>query len=290
MDGANSQAIQPEESAAPFDLLCPADERTALIFASPHSGRVYPQTMMAASALDAGQIRRSEDAHVDELIAGGVAVGAAVLLNRFARAYVDVNRAPYELDPEMFEDELPEYARGRSARVAAGLGAIARIVGEGREIYSRKLTFSEAKERIDEVHVPYHQALGALIEDARARFGHAIVIDWHSMPSAAARNHLGEPCDFVLGDRYGSSCGGGIISAAEKTLTALGYRVSRNSPYAGGYTTEHYGQPAAGVHVLQIEINRRLYLDEAAIAAGPSFAQVRRDLETLFATLARCRP
>lgn len=289
MDAVNPQAM-PEREPPPFELRLPdAQRRAALIFASPHSGRVYPQVMMAASGLDSAQIRRSEDALVDELIGSGVAAGAAVLTNRIARAFVDVNRAPYELDPDMFEDQLPEYARGRSARVAAGLGAIARIVGDGCEIYRRKLTFAEARDRIEQVHAPYHQALTGLIEETRVRFGHVLVIDWHSMPSAAARNSQGDECDFVLGDRYGCSCDARLVDIADRTLSGLGYRVARNAPYAGGYTTEHYGQPEAGVHVLQVEINRRLYLDEASLSPGPAFAAVRQDLERLFAALALWR-
>jgi N-formylglutamate amidohydrolase len=263
--------------------------QSPLIFASPHSGRIYPRQMMAASVLNQDQIRTSEDAHVDALIEGAPALGASLLLNRLARAYVDVNREPFELDQAMFEDELPEYARGRSARVAAGLGAIARVVANGREIYHRKLTFAEARARIEEVHQPYHTALRGLADEAKGRFGCAVIIDWHSMPSEAARTGQGGICDFVLGDRYGRSCDRRIVETADRGLTLLGYRVARNSPYAGGYTTEHYGRPQEGVHALQIEINRRLYLDEPSMQTGPAFARLRGDLETLFASLAAWR-
>ena len=287
MDAITPQAILAREAGLPFDILrAGAAMTTPLIFTSPHSGRVYPPEMMAASGLDGGQIRRSEDAHVDDLVSGGRGFGATILLNRLARAYVDVNREPYELDQSMFEDELPEFAQGRTARVAAGLGAIARIVADGQEIYIRKLTFAEAQWRIEQVHQPYHAALVGLVEEATDRFGRAVVIDWHSMPSAAARTGQGAVCDFVLGDRYGRSCDVRIVETAEKTLTALGYRVARNNPYAGGYTTEHYGRPEAGVHALQIEISRRLYLDEVSLVTGPTFHNVKADLETLFAALA----
>src|SRR5579875_2564062 len=171
----------------PFEVSRPGELRGAVVFASPHSGRLYPAEMMAASRLGPGSIRLSEDAFAVKLNGGAARVGIPVLKACCARAYVDVNREPYELDPAMFEDELPDFAQGRSARVAAGLGAIARVVGEGREIYARKLTFAEAHERIERVHLPYHQALSALLEEARAAFGAAVLIDWHSMPSAAAR-------------------------------------------------------------------------------------------------------
>jgi len=265
-----------------------------LVFASPHSGRLYPREMMDASGLDAVAIRCSEDALVDHLVDGAPAHGAALLLATHARAFMDVNREPYELDPGMFEDELPPFARGRSARVAAGLGSIPRIVAEGREIYRRKLTFAEARRRIEAVHQPYHAALDGLLAAARARFGLAVLIDWHSMPSAAARTfgQSGDPttagyCDLVLGDRFGAACAPGITGLVEGELEAMGYRVARNAPYAGGYTTEFHGRPAGGTHALQIEINRALYLDEVTLEPRAGFGRLKADLEQVFAALAR---
>lgn len=290
MDGTDALAAN-DAALAPFDILKGAPDgpspASPLIFASPHSGRVYPLEMMAASALDSDEIRRSEDAFVDELITGAAAYGAAVLTNRFARAYVDVNREPYELDQGMFEDELPAFAIARSARVAAGLGAIARIVADGQEIYTRKLTFAEARARIEAVHTPYHAALTKLIHDAKATHGRAIVIDWHSMPSAAGRSGLTKGADFVLGDRFGQACAAPVVELVERTLRGCGYRVARNNPYAGGFTTEHYGRPGNGVHALQIEIDRALYLDEATLAANSGFERLKSDLDRLFATLAK---
>lgn len=260
---------------------------TALVFASPHSGRDYPDDMMAAAALDAQAIRRSEDAFVDDLIAASPELGAATIIARYARAYIDLNRDAFELDAAMFEDELPAFARARTARVAAGLGAIARVVSEGQEIYARKLTFSEARGRIEGAHRPYHAALERLIAEAHRAHGFAILIDWHSMPAAAAKGAARDrPSDFVLGDRFGSACSGALTQAVERELEAMGYRVSRNTPYAGGYTTEHYGRPARRTHALQIEINRALYLDEAALTPTAGFGQLKSDLERLTRTLA----
>jgi len=266
----------------------PGAALTALVFASPHSGRVYPARLMAASRLDAQTIRRSEDAHVDALIAAAPAHGASVIAARMARVWLDVNREPWELDPAMFEDELPAYARARTARVAAGLGAIARIVCEGEEIYRGKLTFAEAKSRVESVHQPYHDALAALVTRTRRRLGAAVLIDWHSMPSAAIRQGTGAVgCDVVLGDRFGGACAPALSRLVEMSLQALGYRVARNAPYAGGYTTEHYGRPARKVHALQIEINRAIYMDEDSLAPNAGFARLKTDLETLFRDLAR---
>lgn len=250
--------------------------------------------------MNSSAIRLSEDAYVDELIRGSVEHGATVIAAAYARAYIDVNREPYELDASMFEDELPDFARGRSARVAAGLGSIARIVAEGHEIYSRKLTFADARWRIEQVHRPYHDALSGLLDEARAAFGLAVLVDWHSMPAAAARTYgqSGDAgsgrdgvsgagvCDLVLGDRFGTACAPQVTALVERELEAMGYRVARNAPYAGGYTTEFYGKPATRTHALQIEINRALYLDEVRLEPGEGFARLKTDLERVFAALA----
>jgi len=279
----------PADPGEPFELRLPAGQPGPIVFASPHSGRLYPPDMMAASLLGPGAIRLSEDAFVDELIAPASRHGIPVLSLSCARAYIDVNREPYELDPAMFEDELPEFAQGRTARVAAGLGAIARVVGEGREIYARKLTFAEARRRIETVHAPYHRTLSILVEQAKARCGAAVLIDWHSMPSAAARGASmrgRRPPDMVLGDRFGAACAPGITALVHRELERMGYTVSRNAPYAGGYTTEVYGRPKEGVHALQVEINRALYLNEQAVSPHGGFNRLAADLERLFAKLA----
>jgi N-formylglutamate amidohydrolase len=188
----------------------------------------------------------------------------------------------------MFQDDLPEFARARTARVAAGLGSIARLVAEGREIYDRKLTFAEASRRIESVHRPYHQALRQLVDDARAAHGLAVLVDWHSMPGAAAAQgpHGRRQVDMVLGDRFGSTCSAALTDLVERRLASMGYAVARNAPYAGGYTTEAYGRPVQGLHALQIEINRALYLDESTLSPKVGFQRLARDLEQLFEQLA----
>ena len=277
----------PADGGAPkaFDLVRPVRLVTPLVFASPHSGRYYPPEMIAASALDAKAIRRSEDAYVDVLIESAAEFGAPLICARYARAYIDVNREPYELDPAMFEDELPAFACARTARVAAGLGSIARVVAEGQEIYRGKLTFDDARQRIEQVHRPYHRALAALVEEARRELGLAILIDWHSMPSAAAGSRQSGP-DFVLGDRFGAACDRQVTTALERALEARGYRVTRNAPYAGGHTTEFYGCPSKGVHAIQVEINRAIYLDERRMEPNAGFDALKRDLGAAFGVLA----
>lgn len=285
LDLTRAPAVSSAEPA--FELRQAEGEATPVVFASPHSGRLYPADMMAASRLGAQAIRRSEDAWVDTLLEGVERHGIHVLSARFARAYLDVNREPYELDPAMFEGDPPPFALTQTPRVAAGLGAIARVVAQGQEIYGRKLEFSEAQARIDAVHRPYHIALSALLAQTQAQFGRAALIDWHSMPSAAARpSRSGRAADFVLGDRFGASCSAALTAFVERELRRLGYEVARNAPYAGGYTTEVYGDPGRGVHVLQVEINRALYLDEAAVAPSAAFAKLQGDLRQLSVILA----
>jgi N-formylglutamate amidohydrolase len=262
---------------------------TALLFASPHSGDVYPEEMILASRLPVETLRASEDAFVDRIIAGAPILGAGTIRARFARAYVDLNREPWEMDPAMFDGDLPEYARGRSARVAAGLGTIPRVAGEGRPIYARKLTFGEAKNRVELAHRPYHDALDRQLAAARTAHGVAILIDWHSMPAAAARGQRargGGPCDIVLGDRFGAACSPKLTALVERELETLGYRVTRNAPYAGGYTTEHYGRPAKRTHALQIEINRALYMNETTREPTEGLEKLTADAEALTRALA----
>jgi N-formylglutamate amidohydrolase len=277
--------LQPAQGDdAPYEIVPPSAAPTPLVHASPHSGRLYPAELLEASALDAAAIRRSEDAWVDELVAGAPASGGTLIKARYARAYVDVNREPYELDQAMFEDELPDFAQGRTARAAAGLGSIARIVAEGQEIYARKLTFAEAEQRIAAVHAPYHAAVAGLLDAARERFGAALLIDWHSMPSGVAGPGRRAP-DFVLGDRFGAACSGAVTRWMERELEARGYVVARNAPYAGGWATAVYGRPAEGLHALQIEINRALYMDEATLEPSGGARTLKRDLDGLFAAL-----
>lgn len=275
--------------AAPFEVLRARVLKTPLVFASPHSGRVYPPDLMSATRLDAREIRRSEDALVDGLIEGGRAAGAALVLCRVGRAYVDVNRDPLELDAAMFSDAAPKGAIVTSSRVAAGLGAVPRVVGDGRAIYARKLRFAEARGRLERVHAPWHAALAKLLTTAHGRFGHGVLIDWHSMPSAAGRGEArkGRPRpDVVLGDRHGDSCAAGLTALMKRELEAMGYVVALNRPYAGGYTTQVHGRPETGVHALQVELDRGLYLDERTLEPKSGYIQLRGRLEALFKTLA----
>jgi N-formylglutamate amidohydrolase len=262
----------------PFEVVAPAHQSLPLVFNSGHSGCCYPECFLAASRLDKKAIRRSEDSYVDDLVAGAADLGAPLLKANFPRAWLDVNREPYELDPKMFDGSLPTYANVRSVRVAGGLGTIARIVSESEEIYATLLPVEEALNRIDAIYKPYHRMLRQLVIDTRAAFGLAVLVDCHSMPSSV-RGRL-RP-DIVLGDRYGTSCASQLTDLAARILSGFGYSVSRNKPYAGGFITEHYGQPGRGLHAVQVEINRRLYMDERTLEQNSGFARLRADLAHL---------
>ncbi len=270
------------ESAA-IEILAPKQLTSPLIFTSPHSGRDYPQDLLRNSRLDRHALRQSEDSYVDLLFHEAPQYGTPLLRALFPRAYVDVNRARDELDPRMFADQLPGGTDSHSNRVIAGLGVIPRIVADGHDIYSNKLFYFDAKRRLLACYDPYHDALSTLIEQARAQFGCAVVIDCHSMPSAGgAPLRTGErQLDFILGDRFGSSCSPYITALAEDTLGGRDYEVVRNAPYAGGFVAASYGRPKNGVHVLQIEINRALYLDEARIARTKGFEPLRESMRIL---------
>jgi N-formylglutamate amidohydrolase len=250
------------ELGSPFEVVEPVEIETPIVLDSPHSGSRYPRKFLEASRLDPMTLRRSEDCFVDELVAPCVSIGSPLLRARFPRAYLDVNREPYELDPQMFEGRLPDFANTRSLRVAAGLGAIPRVVGDAQPIYRGPIPVAEGLARIAALHRPYHARLAALVERARERFGFAILLDCHSMPSSSVE---GGGCDVVLGDRFGSSAAGWVLDTLEQTLRDSGLAVRRNKPYAGGYITERHGAPTQGRHAVQIEINRALYMDERRI-------------------------
>jgi N-formylglutamate amidohydrolase len=287
--------IHEPELDPPFDILEPEMLRSPIVLSSPHSGDVYPRRVLEASRLEPLALRRSEDAHVDALLAeGATAIGAPLLRARFPRAYVDVNREPYELDPRMFDGRLPACANTRSVRVAGGLGTIARIVGEAQEIYAHRLPVQEAMDRVSRLYEPYHSALRGLLARAQRVFGIAVLIDCHSMPSTSlhASSPLGRAAraEIIIGDRYGASCAPIFVDAIESSLRGRGYVVGRNKPYAGGYITERYGTPIENCHAVQIEVGRALYMDERTLLRSESFGRVSTDLAFMTEALDSCLP
>jgi N-formylglutamate deformylase len=273
-----------ESFPEPLILTMPELQRAPIVLTSPHSGRRYPADFLAASRLDAMAIRRSEDSFVDEIFGGGPALGVPMLAAAFPRAYCDVNREAWELDPAMFEDGLPDFVNAASPRVLAGLGTIARIVGTGEPIYRHKMRFAEAEARIAACWQPYHAALQALIDTTMRNFGMCLVLDCHSMPSAPGSRSQRTP-DVVLGDVHGTSCSPQMTGFIETKLSRLGLRVRRNDPYAGGFITRHYGRPRHNVHVLQIEMLRSLYMDEARFEKSARFEEVSALMSRLLSAL-----
>jgi N-formylglutamate amidohydrolase len=271
------------ELSPPFVVSEPREQTAPFVFCSPHSGSCYPSILLERSRLDAHTLRKSEDCFVDELFGDVAALGAPLIAARFPRAYLDVNREPYELDPELFSEALPEFANTQTMRVVGGLGTVARIVADGEEIYREHLPLGAAIERIERLYKPFHATLAQLIERTRRRFGIAILVDCHSMPSASMNQPGGTRPDFVIGDRFGASCDAKVTRLFREAIAQRGYQVQLNRPYAGGFITEHYGQPFKSVHALQIEINRGLYLNENKLTRMAGFERLRRDLAQLTA-------
>ncbi|KQW18851.1 N-formylglutamate amidohydrolase [Afipia sp. Root123D2] len=270
-----------DELSPPFEIVEPAVWRAPIIFNSPHSGSVYPREFLSASRIDIAALQRSEDSFMDEMIAHLAARGFPVVRVNFPRSYVDVNREPYELDPRMFNGRLPSFANTRSMRVAGGLGTIPRVVGDGQEIYRERLDVEDALRRIDTLYKPYHRALRRLIGKAHQAFGSVVLVDCHSMPSVGVSRDEPRRPDVVIGDRYGTSCATVLPDVVEETFANLGYSIGRNKPYAGGFITEHYGNPASGLHTIQIELNRAIYMDERRRARSERFEKVSADFAVL---------
>jgi N-formylglutamate amidohydrolase len=268
----------------------PDETRSCAVFSSPHSGAEYPPAFLAASSLSPLQIRSSEDAFVHDLFAAAPAFGAPLLAARLPRACIDLNRAPDDLDPALISGTSRRFL---NARIAAGLGVIPRVVGEGRPIMQGKLSLAEAQRRISDWWHPYHGQLRTLLADARARFGAALLFDCHSMPHDAlgiAPTVGGRRPDIVLGDRFGVACDRAIIDAAAEIFASAGFAVVRNAPFAGGYITQSYGRPHQGVHALQIEIDRALYMNEALVERRPDFDAVAAAIGRVVADLAALGP
>jgi N-formylglutamate amidohydrolase len=270
----------------PFEVREPEMQRIPFVFNSPHSGRIYTQSFLDKSRLDGLSIRRSEDHYVDELFGSATDLGAPLLLAHFPRAFLDVNREPYELDPRMFDGALPPHANISSMRVAGGLGTVPRLVAENMEIYRGRFPVAEALDRIESIYKPYHACLRRLIARTHVQFGLAVLIDCHSMPGNIRLAGTGQRPDFIIGDRYGTSAAADLSRTAVSLLEDLGFSVARNKPYAGGFITEHYGRPARGLHALQIEINRGLYVDEATLQKKKDFPMLARSIGTFLGGLA----
>ena len=274
------------EDVPAFETVRPRRQIAPLVFNSAHSGTHYPDRFLKLIRLDRMSIRQSEDTHVDELFGRAPNLGALFLRACFPRAYLDVNREPYELDPQMFDEALPQHLKTDSPRVAAGLGTLARVVAENKPIYREPLSFADAQMRIEGIYRPYHATLQKLLGETLNRFGVAILIDCHSMPKLTGTTRGATP-DVVLGDRFGATCDRAIVNEIENFFTEAGLNVVRNKPYAGGYITRSYGKPDFAIHALQIEISRHLYMSEETRLKSANFNAVKDVIDRLVHHLAR---
>ena len=272
-----------------FELDRPNTQTIPFVFSSPHSGTNYLESFVTNSKLDPLTLRGSEDSFVDDLFSEAPNYGAPFLKALFPRAYLDPNREAYELDQQMFLERLPEFVNTNSPRVFAGLGTVPRVITNGAEIYQSKLPFEEAKHRINSCYLPYHAALKDLIKETKLKFGKCILIDCHSMPSVSAsinNDNYNKKVDIVLGNKHGKTCAHELMQFVENHLKNLDLSVRRNHPYAGGYTTKHYGNPNNDVHTLQIEVNRASYMDEETITRKHGFIIIKNKLSNLVQALA----
>jgi N-formylglutamate deformylase len=270
-----------------YQIYRPHERDTCVVFASPHSGREYPNSFMRQTVLDKHAIRSSEDAFVDDLFKGVVDHGAPLIIAQVPRAYVDVNRSEDELDPALIHGVRRS---GHNPRVASGLGVVPRVVANGKAIYSGKISRAEANRRIEAYWRPYHNALQAELNEAHRLFGQAILLDCHSMPHEAmdsvAQSGMPRP-DVVLGDRFGAAASDLIVSLVEEAFHSAGLTVTRNTPFAGAYVTQHYGRPSSGIHAIQIEIDRSLYMDERQIRPHDGYEAFCNLIDGIVADVAR---
>ena len=270
-----------------YQLEMPDAVTSSVVFASPHSGRVYPETFLRRSVLDAHTIRSSEDAYVDLLFEAAPVFGAPFLKAGAPRAFVDYNRASDELDPALIEGVRRQ---GHNPRIASGLGVVPRVVANGRAIYRGKIALLDARARIEDYWVPYHAQLRALLDQARLNFGQALLIDCHSMPREAvdtiARSGARRP-EVVIGDRFGASASVEIVERVEAAFAAAGLHVARNAPFAGAYICQAYGRPSRRQHAVQIEIDRAIYMDEQAIRPNANFEAFQGVLRSVIAEIAQ---
>ena len=264
----------------PYRLIEPAALLSGIVIASPHSGRNYLSSVKEQSILDPITLRSSEDAFVDELMDFAPALGIPLICSEIPRAFVDLNRARDELDPAIIEGIKPNR---QNPRVISGLGVIPRVVANGKEIYSGKLSKEAAIERLENFWDPYHSKLAELLDRARQQFGYSILIDTHSMPHEAILNASSSfrTSQIVLGDRYGATCAPEIINDLIKLISKNGLRASRNIPFSGAYIVQKYGSPGLNRHAIQLEIDRSIYMDERKIQKLEKFHKLKNKLQSI---------
>lgn len=282
MDSRSTDEASPSRL---FSLTGLAEARLPVLVAVPHAGRDYPDEILLNARVPQQVLERLEDRHADMLAARAAASGCATLVAHVARAWIDLNRGPSEIDPQMISDAPRAAFAQPSAKVRGGLGLVPRRLAEHGELWRKPWTRDSIAARVSSLHDPYHQALSQGLASLRARFGCALLIDLHSMPPLKPEG-TGPVARMVVGDRYGRSADASLCDLAVRTLGRAGFEVALNHPYAGGYVLERHGRPARNIHALQIEVDRCLYLDDGLCGQGPGLGKVQDAVASLARTLA----
>jgi N-formylglutamate amidohydrolase len=257
----------------PFVQLGPDEPTGPVILSVPHAGRDYSTAMIAASRLRLEQLRALEDRYADLLAVDAAKAGFTTLIATRPRAWIDLNRDVREVDPDMIAPPGPAGPTIRSGKVTGGLGLLPRRLRGHGDVWRHRISAAELAQRIAEDHAPYHARLAALLAAARRRFGVAVLLDVHSMPPLPAQD--GPAARLVIGDQFGRSAAGKFASTLHAVAQRAGISSAQNAPYAGGHVLSSHGAPARGVHALQLEIDRSLYLDARLIEPGPGEPRIR---------------
>lgn len=271
-----------------FTLFASEPSAIPVLIAVPHAGRAYSQALLNDLRHAESVAMRLEDRYVDRLAHGiARATGASLLVAHAPRAMIDLNRAPEDVDWEMFaRSERPEGAPTLPSRRARnGLGLIPRRLAGTGELWRRRLERADLTCRIEGIYTPYHATLASVLQSLRDRWGAALLIDLHSMPPLAARMGMAA-AEVVVGDRFGAACHGSLIAAAFSQLAVSGREAAHNRPYAGGHVLDRHANPRGGIHAMQLEIDRSCYLDAGLVEPGPGMASMTEDLSALVRRLA----
>mgnify|MGYP005831904973 CR=1 FL=1 len=261
------------------------------IFNSPHSGCIYPKEFLDSTNLDIYDLRTSEDAFVGDLFFPTKLFNCLLMEAKFPRTFVDLNRSHLELDPNLISGD---FRFDKTARNIAGMGVIPRISGNGKEIYSKTILVQDAKKRLENFYFPYHVFLNGLLMESKKRLGYAVLFDCHSMPSklnlelSKSQNNCNP--DIILGDLNGNSCSSFITNKVKSIFEKYNFLVTKNHPFSGGYITKKYGDPSNNIHVIQIEINKKLYMDENTIERSNNYENLSIKLTSVIEELSNLYP
>ena len=255
----------------------PSTLTSGVVFALPHSGRDYGVSFLNQSILDKISIRSSEDAFLDQLIDGIEKYGAPKIIANAPRAFIDLNRSTDELDPALISGIKNNIG---NPRISSGLGVIPRVVSHGKEIYRGKLSLEQAQSRIEYYWKPYHKDLSNLLKRAQSIYGQSLLIDMHSMPHEAVstQSSFVKAPEIVVGDRFGMSSDPEFTNLTVSILKQHGFRVAKNTPFAGAFITKHHGKIKEKSHAIQLEIDRSLYMDEEQISPNSGFEKLQSRL------------